>query len=161
MTLTRSHLILFATLSSAGLLGGAFLFQLAGYAPCQMCFWQRWPHGIVAALGIVALATRNRAICWLGALGMLISAGLGTYHSGVERKWWDGPSSCTGGGNLTGSASDLLDSILAAPVVMCDEIPWRLSDWIPLEILDLTMANFNAVGSLVLAAVWIKAARMT
>ena len=160
MTLTRAHLILFATFSSAALLGGAFLFQLAGYAPCAMCFWQRWPHGIIAVLGLAALATKNRLLCWVGAFGMLISAGLGAYHSGVERKWWPGPSSCTGGGDLGGSATDLLDSILSTPVVMCDEIPWRLSDWIPLQILDLTMANFNAVISLVLAGIWVQAARM-
>jgi hypothetical protein len=43
---------------------------------------------------------------------------------------------------------------------MCDEIPWRLSDWIPLQILDLTMANFNAVFSLALAGIWVAAARM-
>ncbi len=159
-SLTRTHLLIFVTLASAGLLGGAFLFQMAGYAPCQMCFWQRWPHGISALLGLAALATRNRLICWLGAATMLVSAGLGSFHTGVERKWWPGPSSCTGGGDLSGSASDLLDSILTAPVVRCDEIPWRLSDWIPLEILDLTMANFNAVGSLVLTGVWIAAARM-
>lgn len=159
MTVTRTQLILLATLGSAAVLGGAFLFQFAGYAPCQMCFWQRWPHAIVIALGAAVLATKNRLICWLGAATMFASTGLGLYHSGVERKWWEGPSSCTGGGDLGGSATDLLDSILAAPVVMCDEIPWRLSDWIPLEILDLTMANFNAMGSLVFAALWIIAAR--
>lgn len=160
MTLTRAHLILFASFSSAALLGGAFLFQFAGYAPCAMCYWQRWPHGIVAVLGLAALAVRNPLLCWAGAVGMGISAGLGAYHSGVERHWWPGPSSCTGGGDLSGSATDLLDSILSTPVVMCDEIPWRLSDWIPLQILDLTMANFNAVFSLVLAGVWVAAARM-
>ena len=158
--LTRTHLLLFVTFASAGLLGGAFLFQFAGYAPCQMCFWQRYPHAISAVLGLAALAVKYRLVCWLGAVTMLVSAGLGAYHSGVERKWWPGPSSCTGGGDLSGSATDLLDSILAAPVVMCDEIPWLLSDWIPLGILDLSMANFNAIFSLVLTGIWVKTARM-
>ncbi|MCI2398314.1 disulfide bond formation protein B [Aliiroseovarius subalbicans] len=157
--MTFNRLVLFAALAAAAMLAGAFMFQAAGYVPCQMCFWQRWPHGIAAALGLIAVLTQLRGVAWLGALTMTISAGLGAYHTGVERHWWPGPASCTGGDVSGVSADDLLNQILSAPLVRCDEIPWRLSDWIPLDILDLTMANFNAVGSLVLVGVWIAAAR--
>src|SRR6476660_510897 len=37
---------LFAGTVSLVLLLGAFAFQyLGGLAPCEMCIWQRWPHG--------------------------------------------------------------------------------------------------------------------
>ncbi len=45
-------LVAVATVGHAGLLGGAYLFQFAGYAPCAMCLWQRWPHMAAIALGL-------------------------------------------------------------------------------------------------------------
>jgi disulfide bond formation protein DsbB len=157
--LSTKTLIITAAVASASILAGAFVFQALGYAPCKMCLWQRWPHAIAFVLGGAALATKMRLLRWVGALTMAVSAGLGIYHSGVERKLWEGPSSCTGGGVGNLSVDDLLAQIQAAPLVRCDEIPWRLSDMIPIEALDITMANFNAVGSLVFMAMWIVAAR--
>lgn len=157
--LSTKTLIISAAVASAGILAGAFVFQSLGYAPCKMCLWQRWPHAIAVVLGGAALATKMRLLRWVGALNMAVSAGLGIFHSGVERKFWDGPASCSGGGIGDLSVDDLLAKIQAAPLVRCDEIPWRLSDMIPIEALDITMANFNAVGSLVLMVMWIAAAR--
>src|SRR5258705_10688602 len=38
---------------SAALLLGAFAFQyLGGLAPCEMCIWQRWPHGGAILFGL-------------------------------------------------------------------------------------------------------------
>ena len=88
------------------------------------------------------------------------TSAVGVYHTGVERKWWAGPTSCTGGGDISNlSPADLLNQINAAPMVRCDEIPWLLSDLIPWDVLNLSMANFNAVGALVTALIWIAAAR--
>ncbi|WP_432450030.1 disulfide bond formation protein B [Aliiroseovarius marinus] len=158
---TAKGLIVLAAATSAAILGGAFIFQALGYAPCKMCLWQRWPHAIAVVLGGAALATQRRLLSWLGALNMTVSAGLGIFHSGVERKWWDGPASCSGGGVGDLSVEDLLAQINQAPLVRCDEIPWRMSDMIPLEFLDLTMANFNAIISLGLIVLWVCAARKT
>lgn len=158
---TAKGLIVVAAATSAAILGGAFIFQALGYAPCKMCLWQRWPHAIAVVLGGAALATKQRLLSWLGALNMAVSAGLGIFHSGVERKWWDGPASCSGGGVGDLSVEELLAQINQAPLVRCDEIPWRLSDMIPLEFLDLTMANFNAIFSLGLIVLWVCAARKT
>ncbi|SMR71905.1 Disulfide bond formation protein DsbB [Aliiroseovarius halocynthiae] len=157
--LSTKNLIITAAVASAGILGGAFVFQALGYAPCKMCFWQRWPHAIAVILGGAALATKMRLLRWVGAVTMAVSAGLGIFHSGVERKWWDGPASCSGGGVGNLSVEDLMAQIKAAPLVRCDEIPWRLSDMIPIDALDITMANFNAIGSLALMVMWIVAAR--
>jgi len=158
--LTWRQLVLIATATSALFILGAWTFQALGYAPCELCYLQRYPHYVAVPLGLVAVLTRQRWMAWGGALAAATTSGIGFYHSGVERHWWPGPTSCTGGGNLGSLTPDqLLQQLQSAPLVRCDEIPWRLSDLIPWDLLDITMANFNAIGSLVLVFVWIAAAR--
>ena len=155
--MTRPSLIQIATLGSAVLLGGAFAFQfLGGLAPCPLCLLQRWPHAAAVLIGLVALAlTRNaglqRLLALLGALAALTTAGLGLYHTGVERAWWQGPDTCTSGGIGGVSADQLLDQILAAPIVRCDEVAWAMA--------GLSMASWNMLASLALALIWLAAAR--
>jgi len=146
-------LILLATLGSAGLLGGAFAFQyLGGLAPCQLCLWQRWPHAAAILIGVVALVTGWRGLAWLGALAALATAGIGIFHVGVEQLWWEGLASCTAGSIEGISAADLLDPTKdVAAVVRCDEIAWQL--------LGVSMAGWNAILSVILAGIWVKAAR--
>ncbi len=158
----RNRLILIAAGGSALLLAGAYLFQALGYPPCKMCWWQRYGHFAAVALAVPALGTRGRFWPLMGALAVASSAAIGFYHSGVERKWWDGPASCTSAGNGIGGMSidTLLDPNASAPhLVLCDQIPWRLSDMIHWQMLDITMANLNAVASLVLALIWVAAVR--
>lgn len=150
--LTFTHLVLLATAGSIFILGGAFAFQALGYTPCKLCLWQRWPHAVAIALGGTAVATQKRLIAWLGAASAATTSAIGFFHSGVERKWWNGPTSCSGSADVGAmSQEELLNSILNAPLVRCDEIPW--------EVFGVTMANLNALGSLVLAGIWVMAAR--
>ncbi|MCQ0969663.1 disulfide bond formation protein B [Paracoccus sp. TK19116] len=145
----------FAGLGSLLLLAAAFAFQAAGYAPCELCILQRWPHvlAIVAGIAVWRLGAR-RWLLWLGLLGAAGAVAIATYHSGVEWGWWQGPTACSGGvGNLTQlSTEDLMKQLQAAPVVRCDEPA--------LKILGVTMANMNALASAVLALIWIAALRM-
>lgn len=148
-----SRMIALATTGHALLLGGAFLFQLAGYAPCAMCLWQRWPHAAAILIGVMALAgIAPRVLAGLGAAAAAMTSGIGLYHAGVEQGWWEGPSSCTGSGAALGNLSggDLLSTEIADTVIMCDDIVWQLG---------LTMAGWNALLSAVLAIIWIAAAR--
>ena len=154
--MTRQTLILLATLGSAALLAGAFAFQYIGLmAPCHLCLQQRYPHAAAIVIGILALllptGLTGRALPWLGALAALTTAGLGAYHSGVERRWWEGPTTCTSGPISGLSAKDLLAQIQAAPVVRCDQVAW--------EMFGLSMASWNMLASLALVAVWLLAAR--
>lgn len=146
--LDRKTLIFLATLGSCALLGGAFLFQFFGYAPCEICLWQRWPHAAAIAIGAAALSLGAGALAWLGSLAAATTGGIGVYHTGIERGWWQGPDSCTGsGGGLD------LNSLLSTDgpsVVMCDQVAW--------EMFGLSMASWNALASFVLAALWIMAA---
>ena len=97
--LTRSNLILIATLGSAAVLLGAYGFQhIGGLLPCKMCLWQRWPHAAAILIGIILLLGGPRLLIWLGALAAAITSFIGFYHAGVEWRWWPGPQSCTGGG---------------------------------------------------------------
>ena len=151
----RRLIILIAAGGSAALLLGAFGFQyLGGLAPCAMCLWQRWPHVAAVALGALGAALPVAAVAWLGALSMLGNAGIALYHTGVERDWWDGPTSCSGGGGDLGAMSvdDLLNPDIGSGIVMCDEVAW--------EMLGLSMASWNGLACLALAAIWISAARL-
>ncbi|MFV1464752.1 MULTISPECIES: disulfide bond formation protein B [unclassified Phaeobacter] len=144
-------LILIASAGSAALLLGAFGFQYIGeMAPCKLCIWQRYPHGAAVVIGAVALAVPLLILPYLGALAALATAAIGAYHTGVERGWWEGPNSCSSGpiGNL--SSEDLMQQIMSAPLVRCDEVPW--------ELFSLSMASWNAIASLLLAVIWIAAA---
>ena len=147
MTLTQRNLVLLATLGSVALIGGALVFQALGYAPCKLCYYQRYPHWAAIAIGAVALVTGWRALPWLGALAAATTAGVGVYHAGVEQKWWEGPSTCTTSGSL---GQMTLDDIMNAPLIRCDEIAWQF--------LGISMAGWNAVISAVLVAIWLKAA---
>lgn len=152
MKLSQRHLILLAASGSAVLMLGALGFQhLGGMAPCKLCIWQRWPHVIAIALGVVALFVLPRVLSFAGLLAALTTAALGGYHTGVERGWWEGPSSCSSSGTSGVSADALFEQIMAAPLVRCDQVPW--------EMLGLSMASWNIVVSLGLAALWLMALR--
>lgn len=143
-------LTLLLTLASAAMLIGAWTFQYFGYPPCKMCYWQRYPHMAAVAIGALAYAVGQKALAWLGALAMFITAGVGVYHSGVERKLWEGPSTCTSSGTAGLSSDELFDQIMNAPLVRCDDIVWQM--------FGLTMANLNAIFSFVFALLWIRVA---
>ncbi|GHA43297.1 dihydroneopterin aldolase [Amylibacter ulvae] len=150
--MTKRHLILIATLGSVALLGGALAFQyLGGLPPCKMCIWQRWPHLIAIAFGALALFTRKQLFAIGGLLAAATTSGIGFYHAGVEQKWWEGPTTCTSTSNAGLSSSELLDKIMNAPLVRCDEIPW--------DLFGISMAGWNGIISLGIVLIWAAALR--
>ncbi|MEM6374435.1 MAG: disulfide bond formation protein B [Pseudomonadota bacterium] len=151
MIARRQQLVASAALGSALLLAGAFVFQALGYAPCQMCIWQRYPHAVAIALGAVAFFVPLSALAALGALAALATAGVGGFHAGVEQGWWQGPTSCSAGAIGDLDADALFDQIMAAPLIRCDEIAWQFA--------GISMAGWNMVISLVLAGLWLAALR--
>ena len=151
----RRILILAATLGSAAMMLGALGFQYIGeLPPCKMCYWQRYPHVAAVGIGVLAFLLPGvglTALLYLGAVAALVTAGIGVYHTGVERGFWEGPTTCTSGpiGGL--SPEQLMEQIMGAPLVRCDEVPW--------ELFTLSMASWNAIISFALAGLWIAAAR--
>ena len=141
---------LIALLLPLALLAGAFGSQyLGGLHPCEMCWWQRYPHMaavVIAAFAFTAPAeaTRTRALTLFAAAAIALSGAIGVYHAGVELKIFEGFTTCTATAK-GGSTADLLRQIVATPLVRCDEVQWSF--------LGISMAGWNAILSLGGAAV--------
>jgi disulfide bond formation protein DsbB len=142
------------TAIAAATLAGAWYFQLVlDIRPCPLCLEQRYAYYLALPLGaLVALTAAKdapRGVLLAGlvvlALAALGNAVLGAYHAGVEWKFWQGPTDCTGPiGNL-GSAGDLLARLDTVKVIRCDEVQWRF--------LGLSLAGYNVLISLLMAAI--------
>ena len=139
-------------LATAAALATVWILQLGfGLAPCHLCFVQRWPYyaALPVAGATVWLARQGRASARIGLACLLVlmlaSAGLGLFHAGVEWRWWTGPTDCTGAGTTIRNAKDLLKGLNDVHVVRCDEAALR--------VLGLSLAGWNFVASLLLAAV--------
>jgi disulfide bond formation protein DsbB len=132
---------------AAGTLGGAWWFEhVEGYVPCKLCLQERWPYyfGIPASLvAFLAIMTKQRtaamALLLLCAVLFVVGVGLGGYHTGVEWKYFLGPSDCGGGAELALDAGNLLGSIESTRLVSCNEASW----WF----LGLSFAGWNTVVS--------------
>ncbi|MBT9383507.1 disulfide bond formation protein B [Pseudooceanicola sp. CBS1P-1] len=150
--MTYRQTTLLAAAGSAALLLGALGFQyIGGLAPCHLCMEQRYPHVVAVVLGLIAALTGWRWIAPLGALAALTTAGIGIYHTLVERHIVAGPTTCTSGDISTMSSDSLFDQIMTAPLVQCDQVAWSM--W------GISMASWNALFSLLLVAIWIAAWR--
>jgi disulfide bond formation protein DsbB len=136
---------LIALLLPIALLGGALGSQyLGGLHPCEMCYWQRWPHAAAILLAVLAFtgpaeSPRSRSLTLLAALAIAVSGAIGVYHAGVEAKIFEGLTQCTAFGKGL-STADLLNQITHAPLVRCDEVQFRF--------LGISMAGWNAILSL-------------
>ena len=124
---------LLALLIPVALLGGALIAQYGfRLPPCEMCWWQRYPHIVALVLAALAWVTRRDVLVALAAIAILISGALGLFHAGVEYSWWEGVTACTAN---AAAGSDPLASIMAAPIVRCDVAPWTLG--------GVSLAGFN------------------
>ena len=104
---TRRFLIIAAVAFAT--IAGAWIFEYFGYAPCELCLKQRWAYYAGVPLALICrlhsteqIPVATRYGLMLIALLWIASAFFGVYHSGVEWKWWPGPTTCTGGGGLVG-----------------------------------------------------------
>jgi disulfide bond formation protein DsbB len=142
---------LIAILTPNALLGGAIAFQyLGGLSPCEMCYWQRWPHLAAIVLALVAIAMRGKPgfsamLTALAAFAILTSGAIGGFHAGVEYGWWEGLTRCA----TDPSASGGLDAIMNAPLVRCDVAAWSM--------FGISMAGYNFILSTLagLASLWL------
>lgn len=140
-----SCLGLAAAVFSGALLGGAYYFQyVVGLPPCEMCYWQRYPHMVAIVMGLAALGS----FAWprlafvfalLAITALLATAGIGSFHFGVEQHWWKGPQECSGSIPSGLSAEALKKYLFAAKMVRCDQPAWSM--W------GLSMAGWNALLS--------------
>ena len=128
---------LLAFVVPASLLAGALGSQyFGGLHPCEMCYWQRWPHGVAILLAGAAflVPSKSRLLTMLAAVAIAVSGLIGLFHAGVELGWWEGLTRCTSGGAMS------LDDLMKVPLVRCDQVQWSL--------LGISMAGWNAIISL-------------
>ncbi len=142
-----------AIVASLAMLGGAHSFEtFGGYAPCGLCLRQREVYWAALTAGLIGAAVTRSAprygrvvalvLTAIFAAGLIVAA----FHSGVEGKWWPGPTSCSGGtGSVSASAmTDLLNGAKARPPA-CDQAAWRM--------FGISMAGYNALISAALVVV--------
>jgi disulfide bond formation protein DsbB len=142
-----AHVLVLAV--PAGLLLAVYVAQYGfGLLPCEMCWWQRYPHFAAVAFGVFAFLNRGTGMGDVGlrlaALAMAASGLIGGFHAGVEYGWWEGLTSCSS----TSLGNDPLASIMNAPLIRCDTPAWTL--------FGVSLAGFNfliSVGSALLAMV--------
>jgi disulfide bond formation protein DsbB len=139
---------------AADTLAGAWFFQLVlDIRPCPLCLEQRYAYYLAVPLGLaLAFAASRRApqpVLLAGfavlLLAALANAWLGGYHAGVEWKFWEGPTDCSGPVANLGSAGNLLERLDTEKVIRCDEVQWRF--------LGLSLAGYNVLISLAMAAI--------
>lgn len=143
--------------------GGAFaalcIAWLAQYgfslAPCELCYWQRYGYWAAIALGVIAIlqpvGTPRRSVAlWLLTLAFVVTAGIAMFHVGVEQKWWEGTTACTGVSFEGMTAEEMEKAINDAPIVRCDVPAWTM--------FGLSIAGYNILYALALAAFTLKGA---
>ena len=139
---------------AADTLAGAWFFQLVlDIRPCPLCLEQRYAYYLAVPLGLaLAFAASRRApqpVLLAGFAALLLAAlanaWLGGYHAGVEWKFWEGPTDCSGPIVNLGSAGNLLERLDTEKVIRCDEVQWRF--------LGLSLAGYNVLISLAMAAI--------
>ncbi|MEQ1945090.1 disulfide bond formation protein B [Mesorhizobium sp. VNQ89] len=143
------------TVGMAVVVGSALGFEhIGGYIPCKLCLEQRIPYYVGIPVG--ALAAISASLRWppvltrllLLVVGLLMawSLFLAVKHSGVEWGWWAGPTDC---GAVAAPADTggqgVLDAIDTFVPPSCDKAALR--------VLGLSFAGWNAVASLILAAI--------
>lgn len=136
-----------ALIVPASLMGGALIAQYVfGLYPCEMCWWQRYPHIAAIVLAVLALAMKRGKgrvggagdlAASLAAIATGLSGLIGAFHAGVEYGWWQGVTACA---TVGGSGSSALDAIMNAPVIRCDVAPWSL--------FGISLAGYNFLISL-------------
>lgn len=152
-TLVPAAVLLVSLGSLAVAFAGQYLF---GLEPCILCLYERAPYAAAAVLAGIALTVppANPWRAWLigaAAVVFLAGAALAFYHVGVEEHWW-GPIAACGGELATDLGVDDLSSIGAGDLKPCDRVDWRL--------LGVSLAGYNVVMSLILAAACLAGARV-
>ena len=153
--LTVENAATFIAAVSFAVLAGAWIFEFAGYKPCELCLQERIPFYIAVPGGLIAAYFAHKdpkvaaAVLVIVCLALVYNAGLSTYHTGAEWHFWPGPSACTGDDLRSGAP--LSKRLLHSGVVRCDEPALRIA-WISLAgYAALVSAGLAVIGAGALA----------
>lgn len=146
---------------AAAALGMALISQYVfGLRPCILCVFQRYPYGIVIALGVIGfvLSFQNKkgvtVIMALIGVTLLANSVIAFYHTGVELHWWKSFLEGCAVPDLGSDPDNILAVLEKSEAVRCDEIAW--SD----PLFNLSMANYNVIFCLGLAVISFTSAKL-
>ncbi len=132
----------------------AYLSQYAFHLePCVLCFYQRKPFFFIAILAFFSLVfvkkeSQQKLLIFVCLALLAANSAIAFYHSGVEKKIFVGPASCTSNKlNEISDINELIKTIESTPAIRCDEPQFFF--------LGLTMAQWNffyCLGLIVLIA---------
>tara|TARA_A100001391_G_scaffold136353_1_gene94985 strand:- start:3574 stop:4053 length:480 start_codon:yes stop_codon:yes gene_type:complete len=146
LSLSARNARILALIVPLALLGGAYLSEYGfGLYPCEMCWWQRYPHFVAAGLALLAFVAPPKRV-WTGLAGLAIavSGAIGLFHAGVEYGWWEGITGCSA---TVSGTENALEAVLNAPIIRCDVAQW--------DLFGISLAGWNALISLgSAAAIW-------
>ena len=117
---------LFSVIAIASALIAEYYFDLQ---PCEMCLKQREPYYIIIAGFILVMILKWQDKIWFYVGVQIVSIyGLfySLWHVGIENKILAGPSSCSGGLNISTNKSSLKEQIISKAVINCEEVAWSI-----------------------------------
>ena len=117
---------LFSVVAIASALIAEYYFDLQ---PCAMCLKQREPYYIIIAGFILVMILKWQDKIWFYVGVQIVSIyGLfySLWHVGIENKILAGPSSCSGGLNISTNTSSLKEQIISKAVINCEEVAWSI-----------------------------------
>lgn len=138
----EEKLALLIGLFGVAMIIGVYFFEyVVGVLPCEMCYWQRWPHmaAIVTSLGATGLYAARiidrsslALLLWVTLAILAVSVGVGIWQAGLEWRWWRGPETCSGPRFELSATMNL-----NAPVQSCEDPGWRM--------FGLSLAGYNVL----------------
>lgn len=153
--ISQNKIIFFLLTASFFALSLAYISQYVfGFEPCILCIYQRIPFFTIFFLSIIILFLKQKKIIYkiyllISLLTLLANILLAFYHSGVEQKFFIGPSNCSSNNlNEVENLEELEKIILKTKAVRCDEPQFYF--------LKLSMANWNLVYCLMIFIVLLK-----
>ena len=117
---------LFSVVALASALIAEYYFDLQ---PCAMCLKQREPYYIIiAGFNLVMILKWQDKIWFYVGVQIVSIYGLfySLWHVGIENKILAGPSSCSGGLNISTNTSSLKEQIISKAVINCEEVAWSI-----------------------------------
>ncbi|MDX2082958.1 MAG: disulfide bond formation protein B [Rickettsiales bacterium] len=147
--ITNKNLLILLLIASVTALVFVYISQyFFNLEPCILCFYQRKPFLAIVAVSALTLSyfkseKSKRIALYLCTFLLVINFIIASYHSGVEKKFFKGPTTCSSENlkNVT-NLKELEQALITAKTIRCDEPNFFF--------LKLSMANWNALYCLAL-----------
>lgn len=142
--ITNRNLLILLSSASFAALASAYIAQyFFDIEPCNLCFYQRKPFLAIVATAVLTLTyfkseKSKRIALYLCTILLVVNFSIALYHSGVEKKFFSGPTTCASDHlNSASTLEELQDVLMKTKAVRCDEPTFF--------VLGLTMANWNLI----------------